>query len=421
MVWRWLVVLCIVLAARASNAAPPRGIAADAQVARYELTPELAERAESRAWTSHVEEIVGMVYGLALLSMLVRFRVGVRYQRIAERVAKRRILQSLVFAPLFVVTFQLLLLPQGIVSQAILRAYDLSIQSWGSFVIDWAMDLVVMAILGTIVIAVLYAVLRRSPRRWWLWTWVALLPLLVFVLFLQPLVVDPLFYRFEPLAAKHPGLVAKIQTLAEHAGEDLPADRIFEMKASNKLNEINAYVTGIGASKRLVVWDTTLEAMNDREIVFVVGHELGHYVLGHVWRFLVAGAAGLLVALFGTARVLAWVIARRGERWGIARVDDFASLPLLALIFVFISNIGQPIFNVYQRTKEHEADAFGLAASRGVVDDPAQAAAHAFVRLGEVDLEEPDPGSFWVWWHYNHAPLRDRVRFVLEARSGGEP
>jgi Zn-dependent protease with chaperone function len=418
MIGRWLLAVGIVFVAHAGHAAPPRGMPADAHVARYELPLDVAHRAESLAVAAHIRDVAGIVYGLAVLAALVRFRVGPRYQRLAERVTKRRLVQSLVFAPLFVVTYAVLDLPEAIASHAIMRAYDLSIQGWGSFLVDWTILLAIQLIVGTVVLAILYSVLRRSPRRWWLWTWLVLLPLLVFLLFVEPFVIEPLFYRFEPLATNHPALVARIQALAAKSGEDIGPDRIFEMKASEKSNTVNAYVTGIGASKRVVVWDTTLEAMTDREIVFVVGHELGHYVLGHVWKLLVVAAVGLLVALFITARVLAWVIARRGKHWDIVRTDDLASLPLLALIFVVISNLGQPVFNAYQRAKEHEADAFGLEASRGLVDDAAQAAAHAFVRVGEIDLEEPDPGSFWVWWQYNHPPLRDRVRFVLEAQPG---
>jgi Zn-dependent protease with chaperone function len=416
---RWLVVLCILVGATSSDAATPRGMPAEAHISDYTLAPDVADRAESLARVEHAMDVVGVVYGLVVLAALVKLRVGPRYQRVAERVAKRRFVQSLVFAPLFVATFVALELPLAMVSHAIARAYDLSIQGWGSFLVDWAIGLAITAIVGTIVLAILYAVMRKSPRRWWLWTWLALLPLLVFLLFLEPLVIEPMFYRFEPLAANHPALVQQIQTLAAQAGEDIPADRIFEMKASEKLNAINAYVTGIGASKRVVVWDTTLEAMNDREIVFVVGHELGHYVLGHVWKFILWSAAALLAGLFITSRMLAWLIARRGARWQIVRAEDFASLPLLALIFVAGASLCRPIFNAFSRAKEHEADAFGLDASRGVVDDPPQAAAHAFVRLGELDLEEPDPGAFWVWWAYDHPPLRDRVRFVLDTQPGG--
>jgi len=411
---RWLVLLSILFGEPEVGYRAPRGTPADAQVSSYQLPPNLAERAESFAFARHVEGVVGLLYTLLVLIAMVRLRVGARLQAIAERVARKRFVQTLVFAALFVALFTALELPTAIVSHALSLSYGLSVQSWGSFAVDWLIGLAISVIIGTIVLTILYALLRKSPRRWWLWTWLALLPLLVFMLFVQPLVIDPLFNKFEPLADKHPALVAKIQALAAKSGEDISADHMFVMVASEKSNEVNAYVTGIGASKRVVLWDTTLEAMTDREIAFVVGHELGHYVLHHMWIFLGLSAVVLLVGLWISARVLGWTIRRWGERWQIASAQDFASFPLLALIFFVGMNVVQPIACVYSRAKEHEADAFGLRAIEGTVEEPKQAAAHAFVRLGEVDLEQPDPGAFWVYWQYTHPPLRDRVQFVLE-------
>ena len=124
----------------------------------------------------------------------------------------------------------------------------------------------------------------------------------VFVFLFGPWVIDPLFNKFEPLDKQHPELVTAIQELTQQAGVPIPRDRIFLMRASEKSNEINAYVTGIGTSKRVVVWDTTIQKTSYPEALFIIGHELGHYVLGHVWKGFLFGAAGLLGGLIMQSR-----------------------------------------------------------------------------------------------------------------------
>src|SRR5260370_38978580 len=152
--------------------------------------------------------------------------------------------------------------------------------------------------------------MRRSSRRWWLYFWFPAVLILFGIVVIRPLVIDPLFNQFEPLSKDHPDLVASIEKLANHARMPIPPDRIFLMAASQKTNAINAYVTGVGASKRVVIWDTTIQKTSNDESLFIVGHELGHYVLGHVWQRFLVGASGLLLALYLLFRGLHWAIDR---------------------------------------------------------------------------------------------------------------
>ena len=121
--------------------------------------------------------------------------------------------------------------------------------------------------------------LRRSPRRWWFYFWLATIPSVVFFIFIAPVWIEPLFNKFEPLTDHHADLVAQIERVVQRAGMQIPPQRMFEMKASEKTTELNAYVTGFGATKRVVVWDTTMEHMTTPQTLFVFGHEMGHYVL----------------------------------------------------------------------------------------------------------------------------------------------
>jgi STE24 endopeptidase len=278
---------------------------------------------------------------------------------------------------------------------------------------DWTKSQLLSFILGAILIWILYAVIRRSPRRWWFYFWLVSLPITVFLVFLQPVVVDPLFHKFEPLQSKDPALTASLERMVEHAGQEIPPERMFWMDAAEKTTELNAYVTGLGASKRIVVWNTTIAKMNAPQIVFVAGHEMGHYVLNHVRKGLAFAAVFLFVIFWLGAQTIGGVLARFGAKWGIRGLDDWASFPALMLLLTIFSFVASPIFNVYSRHVEHQADQYGLEVTHGLTPDSSQIAAQAFQVLGEVDLSDPDPIPLDVLLFYSHPAIRDRVRFAL--------
>jgi Zn-dependent protease with chaperone function len=231
-------------------------------------------------------------------------------------------------------------------------------------------------------------------------------------MFIEPLVIEPMFYVFRPLAKTQPALVSKIEEVVARGGLVIPQDRMFEMNASSKLNAVNAYVTGIGVSKRLVVWDTTIQKMTAPEVLFVFGHEMGHYVLGHIWLGIAFAAGGILIGLFVAYHGMTWAIARWGGRWGIRALDDWASLPVLLLGLSILGLFADPVSNYFSRVLEHNADIYGLEVIHGIVPDSAQAAARGFQKLGEISLDDPNPSSFVKFWLYDHPSIRDRVAFA---------
>jgi STE24 endopeptidase len=230
---------------------------------------------------------------------------------------------------------------------------------------------------------------------------------------IEPLVIEPLFFKFTPLANSQPQLTERIEQVVRRAGLEIPQSRIFEMNASSKLKSVNAYVSGLGATRRVVVWDTAIQRMSEGEILFVFGHEMGHYVLGHVRDGILFSCGVLLVFLYVAFRVLNSILARWGERWAIRGVDDLASLPVFILLLTGFGFLFTPISNAYSRHLEHQADQFGLEVIHGLVPDAPVVAAHAFQVLGEVDLEEPNPSTAVKIWFYNHPPLDERMRFAL--------
>jgi Zn-dependent protease with chaperone function len=290
--------------------------------------------------------------------------------------------------------------------------YEQSVQRWGSWFWDWTKEEIVGTVLALILSLILFAVMRRSPRRWWLFFWLAALPILLGFIFIGPWVIDPLFNKFEPLDKEHPQLVTSIQTLTQHAGFPIPRERILLMRASEKSNEINAYVTGLGASKRVVIWDTTIQKTSNAEALFVIGHELGHYILGHVWKGFLFGAAGLLGALYLIFRGLHWSLDHWGKDWRIYGTEDWASLAAFLLLFQILMFFAAPAVNGVSRIQEHAADVYGLEVIHGVVPNSEEVAAHAFQILGEVDLSDPNPSPFITFWLYSHPPLAERLVFA---------
>lgn len=392
--------------AQSPPAPPPR-------ITRYTLPPDRYQKAHNLAKIHFRFTLISFVYGLLVLWLMLRWKLSAKYRTLAENKFSKRFLQALIFCPLMILTIDVLELPTGIYENWVSRRYGLSVQGWGSWFWDWTKGEFISVILGTILIWLLYSVIRKSPWRWWFYFWLVSLPILLLVFFLEPLVIDPLFHKFEPLAQKDPALTASLEKLVQRAGENIPTERMFWMNASEKTTAVDAYVTGFGASKRIVVLDTTIAKASTPEIVFVVGHEMGHYVLGHVRKGLAFFAVLLLVFFYLAYRSIGWVLGRWGAGWEVRGIDDWASLPALLLLLAIFFFIVNPIGSAFSRYQEHQADQYGLEVTHGLTPDSGQVAAQAFNLLGDVDLADPEPNPVDVVLFYSHPSIPDRVQFAL--------
>jgi STE24 endopeptidase len=384
---------------------------AQAQTQTYSLPPDKLQKAIEYAHARNWLYFGGQIYGVAVLLAILGFGWAARFRDWAEAASRRRFIQAVIFVPLLLVTNDLLILPLGIYGQHLELVFEQSVQSWPYWLWDWTKGELLEILLSIVLVFILYAVIRRSPRRWWFYFWLASLPILFAIAFVEPFVIEPLFFKFEPLASHHAALVADLERVVARGGLAIPPDRMFEMIASEKYNSLNAYVTGFGASKRVVVWDTTIQKLTTPEILMVFGHEMGHYVLGHVRNSLILGALFGLLLLYAGFHVTLWILNRYGPRWHIRGITDWASLPallLIASVFVFFS---EPVTNVYSRWQEHQADIYGLEIIQGIVPNRATVAAHTFQVLGEEGLDEPDPNPFIEFWTYTHPSISERVAF----------
>lgn len=380
-------------------------------VQSYKLSPEKYQKAIAYSRARYWEYFIGSAYFLLILLPLLRWRAAPRLRDWAERSSSRYWAQLLMFAAVFMLLLGALGLPTDLYGQWLSLRYDQSIQGWGSWFWDWTKGQLLALVLGTLFIGILYAVIRRSPRRWWLYFWLLALPILLIIFFLQPLVIDPLFNKFEPLESTHPELVESIEKVVSHAGLTIPRDRVFLMKASEKTKQVNAYVTGLGASKRVVIWDTIIAAEPGPMIMHTLGHEIGHYVLGHIWSGFAFFAALAFVLFYLAKRFFDWALARSGTAWDIRGPDDLASLPLWIMIVFLLFFLSAPIGNAFSRYQEHEADRYGLEVIHGIVANPGELAAQAFQVEGEIDLQDPDPPAFIQFWLYDHPAVNDRILF----------
>jgi STE24 endopeptidase len=383
------------------------------KVTAYTLPPDLYRKARDLGRFHARFAWIDFFYGIFVLWVILYWRFGPQFRDWAESVSRKRFIQAAVFAPLLLLTMAILGLPSDIYENSVERKYGLSIQSWGSWFWDWTKGQFLGILLGIILIAILYAVIRWSPRWWWFYFWLTSLPIIVLLVFIQPVIVDPLFHKFEPLQKKDSALTASLETMVQRAGVTIPPERTFWMGASEKTTELNAYVTGIAASKRIVVWDNTIAKMNTQQIVFVVGHEMGHYVLNHIWKGLLFAAVFLFVLFYFGFRTIGWLLRRFSVGWGIRGVDDWASLPALLLLISIYSFVANPVQSAVSRHFEHQADQYGLEATHGLNPDSGQVAAQAFQILGEVDLSDPAPSPITVFMFYSHPTIPDRIRFSL--------
>lgn len=351
-------------------------------------------------------------WSFLILYIMLRAGFGVWLRNLAEASSRLRIVQAAIVMSLFVLVLELTQLPFDLYRHHLGLAYGLSVQHWPSWFGDRGKSLVLECLFASFLGWILYAILRRSPYRSWFYFWLALIPVVVFVLFVEPVWVEPLFDKFEPLVDHHPELVAQIERVVHRAGMDIPAQRMFEMKAGEKRTTLNAYVTGFGSTKRVVVWDTTMQHMTTPQTLYVFGHEMGHYVLNHIPKELAIILLITLVLFYGGYRLACSLLRRWGEAWEIRDLGDWASLPMLALILAVLVFLATPIFSGVSRYFEHQADQYGLEVVHGLIPDPSLAAARAFQVLGERSLDYPYVGKVAEFWLWDHPTIPDRMRFV---------
>ncbi|HEY1986522.1 MAG TPA: M48 family metallopeptidase [Terracidiphilus sp.] len=380
----------------------------------YSLPPDKLAKAITLNKIRLTLDIAGMLWGLAVLWWLLASRAATRLNRWTERTVRMRWIQGLLFFAAFFVITEIAGLPLDMIGHSVSRHYGISVQGWGGWFGDQGKSLAITLIFGSLILLLFNRIVRVSPRRYWFWLWLISLPLILISVFVTPLVIDPLFNKFEPLVKTHPALVTKLETVVAKTGTQIPPERMFLMKASEKSNGLNAYVTGLGSTKRFVMWDTATDRLPDDEVLFVFGHESGHYVLNHIPKMLTGMAVGLFFVFWACAVFAGWLVRRFGAKWQIDSVASRAGFLTLIFALSIAGFILAPAGNTFSRHFEHEADVYGQEAIHGLVADPQKTAVSGFNHLGEAWLEDPNPNPFIEFWTYNHPSVKNRANFAAQ-------
>jgi Zn-dependent protease with chaperone function len=378
----------------------------------YTLPPDKLAKAIALSRIRNLVAIGGSIWGIVFLGLLLATRVWARIDTWTQRHTDRRWLQGALFFCVFFILTTLASLPIDLYAEHVSRAYGISVQGWGSWLGDQGKALGITLVFGTLILLLFNRIVRRWPRRYWFGVWLVTLPILVLVMFVEPVVIEPLFDKFEPLQQSHPELVKQLEKVAARTGTDIPPSRMFLMKASLKTNGLNAYVSGIGATKRIVVWDTTAGRIPDDEVLFIFGHESGHYVLHHIPKMLAGTAVGLFFIYWGCAALAGWLARRFGTCWGVGDLSSRSGFVVLLFVISIAGFVLEPVGNAFSRHFEHQADIYGQEAIHGIVPHPRQTAVSAFNHLGEAWLEEPNPNPFIEFWLDSHPSIEERASFA---------
>jgi STE24 endopeptidase len=377
--------------------------------------PEPSQQALDYHASGNVLFFVDLAWGLLVPALFLFTGLSARIRDWATRIGRKWFLVVGVYFAIFLVLNFVVGLPLAYYEEYVRQhAYGLSNQTFGKWLGDSLKGLAVGLVVGFLLLWIPFLVLKKSPKRWWLYVGLLSIPFTILALLVSPVWVEPLFNDFGPMKDK--ALEAKILSLAERAG--IEGGRVYEVNKSVDTTELNAYVTGFGGTKRIVLWDTTIARLDGPELLFVMAHEMGHYVLGHLWRSIVALCLMSLFTLWLAHRTAGSLIRRFKHRFGFEELADVAALPLIVLLLNVFGFASVPAANAYSRHIEHEADRFGLEITRD-----SHAAATAFVKLQVQNLAVPRPGMLWQLWRASHPVLGERVDFANDYKpwEKGEP
>jgi Zn-dependent protease with chaperone function len=388
---------------------PSLGIQAGAAAGETDApvpVPAPSDKAIRYHQSGNVLWFVDLIWGLLIPALFLFTGLSARIRTGAQRLGRKWFFVIGIYFVIFTVLNFVISLPLSYYEDFVRQhAYGLSNQTLAKWWGDALKSLMVGIFGGFSFLWVPFLLLKKSPKRWWLYTSLLSIPFLVFVMLVSPIWIDPLFNDFGPMKDK--ALEAKILSLAERAG--IEGGRVYEVAKSVDTSSVNAYVTGFFGTKRIVLWDTILAKLNEKELLVVMGHEMGHYVLNHIVIGLIFFFFLILISLYLAYRFANGLIERYKGRFGFDGLSDIASLPLLLLLIGIFSFALSPLAMAFSRYQEHEADRFALEITRDNHD-----AAMAFVKLQQENLSVPRPGMLYKLWRLSHPPVGERIDFCNE-------
>ena len=337
--------------------------------------------------------------------LVLLFGFSKAFKKWADSSSKYKLLQTAIYLIWLSFFAYLATFPLSYISYYLSKTYNISTQSFSSWMREELIDFWINFGTLMIIVPVLYWLMKKSIKRWWLYAWLLSVPFTLFMMFLQPVIIDHLYNDFYPLKNKE--LETKILALADKA--QIPAEHVFEVNMSQETNSLNAYVSGIGSNARIVLWDTTLNKLTDNQILFIMAHEICHYVERHIY---IGIALYLLLSLFGlylTYRIMNWAVARFGKELKIPEVKDIRSLPLFFMILSMLMFTASPFSNLISRYEETRADQYAI----NMTGNP-DAAITSFQELTRSGLSQVNPPLLVKIFRYSHPTMLERISMLEE-------
>jgi STE24 endopeptidase len=347
------------------------------------------------------------LYGIAVALLLLNLQWSARMRDLSERVTRFKPVHTFVYWLEYLVLTTILVFPLTVYEDYFREhKYGLATQTFGPWMGDQLKGLGVNLVLGGLLAVMLFGVVRRLPRTWWIWGSVVTTLFLIFASLIAPVYIVPIFNKVTRL--DDPKIVDPILSMARANG--IPATNVYEIDASRQTTRMSANVSGLANTMRITLNDNLLRRGSSEEIQAVMGHEMGHYVMNHVYKGIMFFLIVTVLAFACLRWALDWTLQRWGEKWQIRGVGDTAVLPLVVLLVSIFAFVITPVMNTFIRTQEYEADMYGLNTSRQP-DGFAQGAIH----LGEYRKMNPGPIEEWIF--FDHPSGRNRIYAAMRWKA----
>ena len=374
---------------------------------------ENPERAKAYNRAKQQLMLASMVLSAAGGALLIISRIPVRLNQRGQRLTRNRFAQRSYFTIVITVFDLLASLPLSFYSGFILEhRFELSNQTKRGWLVEQGKGLLLALPFATLIANVMLEIIERWPKRWWMITTALALPFTVLLSQLAPVLIAPLFNRYETLRNRQ--LAERLKALAANSGINVA--NVMQMDMSKQTKKANAFFAGMGRTRRIVLADTLLENFTDDEIEVIVAHEIAHQAHRDLWRFVALGTVFTAALSFAVDRIAGQIIRRFGRRIGITRMSDVTVLPLLSWLLSLVGLVLAPIQNGYSRRIERRADQYALE-----LTNDAAAFASAMQRLGDLNLSDPNPSALVKYALYSHPPIAERIahaeRFAAEREA----
>ena len=402
-------ILSILLLLFAVSAFGQSSAAAAAPVSPTPNQAGAAQRARSDAYFEGGYWLIlwDFLCNVIVMWLLLRFRWSARMRNLAERLTRFRPLQTVLYWIQFIVVVSVLTFPLG-VYEGYFREhkYGLLNQTFGPWMRDQVVALIVGLVLGAILMVPLFGLVRRLGKNWWVWGAVVMIVFAAFVSLIQPVYISPLFNKYKKLEDAR----IKDPILSMARANGIPATDVYEFDASRQSNRVSANVSGFANTLRISLNDNLLNRCTLPEIEPVMGHEMGHYVLNHEYKGLVEIGVVIVIGFAFLNWGINFALARWGQTWEIRGITDVAVLPLAVIVFSLFFLVMTPVTNTITRTMEYEADMFGLNVSR-----QPDGKANVDMMLGEYRKISPGPIEEFIF--FDHPSGRTRITAAMRWKA----